>query len=60
MTFLKKIFEVTKTSAEPKAQASPVTLLADMSNEQANMTPRVKGSSEKYVFPEYETPKSRA
>jgi hypothetical protein len=41
--FLKKIFELTNTRAEPKAQRRPIVLEADTSNEHANMTPTVRG-----------------
>ena len=46
MTFLKKILELTKTRAEPKAQSKPIALEAETSNEHANMTPMVRGRSE--------------
>ena len=46
MTFLKKILELTKTRAEPKAQSKPIAFDAETSNEHANMTPMVKGRSE--------------
>jgi hypothetical protein len=39
--------ELTKTSAEPKAQSNPTALDADMSNEHASITPTVKGSRDK-------------
>lgn len=41
--FLKKMFEETKTRAEPKAQRRPVVFDADMSNVHANITPIVRG-----------------
>jgi hypothetical protein len=44
MIFLKKILELTKTRAEPKAHSNPTALDADMSNEHASMTPTVRGS----------------
>ena len=46
ITFLKKILELTKTRAEPKAQSKPIALEAETSNEHANMTPMVRGRSE--------------
>ena len=46
MIFLKKILELTKTRAEPKAQIKPIALEAETSNEHANMTPTVRGRSE--------------
>ncbi len=49
MTFLKKIFCDTKMRVDPKAQMRPNTLDADMSDEHASMTPRVRGRSETYV-----------
>lgn len=52
MTFLKKIFDDTKMTAEPNAQIRPRKLDADMSNEHASMTPRVSGSSDRYVLGE--------
>lgn len=45
--FLKKMFEVTKTTAEPNAQRRPRALEADMSKLQASMTPMVSGTKEK-------------
>lgn len=48
--FLKKILELTKTRAEPKAQRRPVAFDADTSNEHASMTPMVSGRSEMYVL----------
>ena len=60
MTFLKNMFDETNTSAEAKALRSPSAFDADMSNEQASMTPTMRGISEKYVFAEYLTPKSIA
>lgn len=50
MIFLKNIFELTNTTADPKAQRSPTALEADISNEHASMTPIVKGRSDMYVF----------
>jgi flagellar basal body rod protein FlgF len=50
--FLKKMFDETKTIAEPKAQRRPGVLEADISNVQANMTPMVSGNREKYVLAE--------
>lgn len=47
MTFLKKIFELTKTRAEPKAQRRPVGLDAETSKVNANMTPMVRGRSDR-------------
>jgi hypothetical protein len=46
ITFLKKILELTKTRAEPKAQSKPIALEAETSDEHANMTPMVRGRSE--------------
>jgi len=48
--FLKKIFELTNTRAEPKAQRRPIVLEADTSNEHASMTPTVRGRRDKYVL----------
>lgn len=48
--FLKKIFELTKTRADPKAHSRPIMFDADTSNEQANITPIVRGKSEMYVL----------
>jgi hypothetical protein len=45
--FLKKMLELTKTSAEPKAHSRPMVLEADTSNEHASMTPRVRGRRER-------------
>ena len=50
--FLKKIFELTNTRAEPKAQRRPIVLEADTSNEHASMTPTVRGNKDKYVLVE--------
>lgn len=50
MIFLKKILEETKTRAEPNAQANPIKFEADMSNEQASITPSVRGRREMYVL----------
>lgn len=52
MIFLKKMLEDTKTMADPNAHRRPVTLEADISNEQASMTPSVSGSSDMYVLAE--------
>jgi hypothetical protein len=57
---LKKIFDDTKTMAEPNAHNKPTALDADTSNEQANMTPSVRGNKDMYVFAEYRTPNRRA
>lgn len=46
MIFLKKILELTKTSADPKAHNRPMKSDAETANEQASMTPMVKGRSE--------------
>jgi hypothetical protein len=40
------MFDVTKTIAEPNADRIPMKFEADMSNVQASMTPKVKGSNE--------------
>jgi hypothetical protein len=45
---------------EPNAQTRPNMLLADISDEQASMTPNVRGRSERYVAAEYETEKRMA
>ena len=52
MIFLKKMFDDTKTIAEPNAHNNPMALDADTSNEQANMTPRVRGNKDMYVLAE--------
>lgn len=52
MIFLKKMLEETNTSAEPKAQNRPMALEADISNEQANITPKVRGRRDMYVLAE--------
>jgi hypothetical protein len=57
---LKKMFDDTKTMAEPNAHSKPMALDADTSNEQANMTPRVRGKKDMYVLAEYRTPNRRA
>ena len=57
---MKKILDDTKTMAEPKAHNKPMALDADTSNEQANMTPRVRGKKDMYVLAEYRTPNRRA
>jgi hypothetical protein len=44
--FLKKMFELTKTMADPKAHRRPIKLEAETSKEHASMTPIVKGSKE--------------
>jgi hypothetical protein len=49
MIFLKKMFDVTKTIAEPNAQRRPAVLDADISNVQASITPMVSGKRERYV-----------
>jgi hypothetical protein len=46
MTFLKKMLELTKTRADPKAQRRPIAFDAETSNEQASITPNVSGRSE--------------
>jgi len=46
------MFCETKTIVEPMAYMSPRTL-ADNSKEHASMTPRVRGSNDKYVDAEY-------
>lgn len=58
--FLKNMLDDTNMRAEPNAHRRPVVLDADMSNVVASITPRVRGSSDKYVFGEYETPNRRA
>lgn len=60
MIFLKKIFDDTKTIAEPNAHNKPTALDADTSNEHASMTPSIRGSSDMYVLAEYRTPNKRA
>jgi hypothetical protein len=50
--FLKKMLELTKTRADPKAQRRPIALEADMSKEHASMTPMVSGRREMYVLDE--------
>ena len=60
MIFLKKIFDDTNTMADPNAHSKPTKLDADMSNEQASMTPRVRGKRDMYVLAEYRTPNRRA
>ena len=60
MIFLKKIFDETKTSAEPNAHSNPIAFEIDIFDEHARMTPKVRGKSEMYVFGEYLTPKSSA
>ena len=57
---MKKMFDDTKTIAEPNAHNKPIALDADTSNEQANMTPRVRGKKDMYVLAEYRTPNRRA
>lgn len=59
-TFLKKMLELTKMSAEPNAQSKPIAFDSDMSELQARITPMVSGRRERYVFAEYRTPNSRA
>jgi hypothetical protein len=54
------MFDDTKTMAEPNAHDKPMALDADTSNEQANMTPRVRGKKDMYVLAEYRTPNKRA
>ena len=54
------MFELTKTSAEPKAQSTPTGLDVEASKVDASMTPIVKGSSDMYVLGEYLTPKRSA
>lgn len=49
ISFLKTMFCETKTMVEPNAQMRPRILEAEMSNEHASMTPRVRGRSERYV-----------
>jgi hypothetical protein len=58
--FLKKMFCDTKMRVEPNAQTRPKMLLAEMSDEQASMTPKVRGKRERYVAAEYETEKRMA
>lgn len=60
MIFLKKMFDDTKTMAEPNAHNKPTALEADTSNEQASMTPIVRGNRDTYVLAEYRTLNSRA
>lgn len=60
MIFLKNMFCETNTRVEPKAQTRPKKLDIVMSKEQASMTPRVSGKSERYVAGEYETPNKKA
>lgn len=50
--FLKKMLELTKTSAEPNALRSPKVFDADTSKEHANITPIVSGRREIYVLAE--------
>lgn len=50
MIFLKKMLELTKTRADPKAQRRPIAFDAETSNEKASITPIVNGSSEMYVL----------
>jgi hypothetical protein len=52
MTFLKKIFEVTNTIADPKAQRRPTKLEVDMSNVHTSITPKVRGRRDMYVLAE--------
>jgi hypothetical protein len=44
--FLKKMLELTKTKADPNAQSKPTVFDAEMSNEQASITPIVRGDKE--------------
>lgn len=60
MIFLKKIFEETKTTADPNAQRRPIAFEADMSKLQASITPKVSGNKDRYVCGLYETPNTRA
>lgn len=52
MIFLKKMFELTKTSADPNAHSRPIAFDADMSKLHASITPIVSGSNETYVLAE--------
>lgn len=54
------MLEETKTIADAKALSSPRAFDADMSKEQASITPTVRGNKEKYAFAEYLTPNSIA
>ena len=47
MTFLKKILELTKMIADPKAQDRPRKLEPETSNVQTSMTPMVRGRRER-------------
>lgn len=60
MIFLKNMLDDTKTMADPNAHNKPTAFDADTSNEQASMTPIVRGNKETYVLAEYRTPNSRA
>jgi hypothetical protein len=53
-SFLLKIFCTTKIKQDPSAQASPMKLLENV-NEQARITPVVKGTSAVYTCDEYLT-----
>ena len=55
MIFLKKMFCETKINVDPNAQNRPKMLEMVMSNEQASITPRVRGKRERYVAGEYDT-----
>lgn len=46
MTFLKKMFELTKMTADPKAQDKPRKLEPETSNVHTSITPTVRGRRE--------------
>lgn len=52
MTFLKKMLDVTKMTAEPNAIRRPMKSEAEMSKLHASITPSVSGTNERYVFGE--------
>lgn len=58
--FLKRMFDDTKTIAEPNADSNPRKFDAEKSEEQAIMTPDVRGKRDRYVFGEYLTLNSNA
>ncbi len=47
INFLKTMLDETKTNVDPNAQTRPNAFDADMSNEQASITPSVSGKSER-------------
>lgn len=59
ITFLKKMLEETKMTADPNAHRRPSGLEA-ISNEQESMTPIVNGRRDAYVVAEYLTPNNIA